>query len=99
MKKSAFIINIGRGSLINQKDLIEALEENWIAGAGLDVTEPEPLPEASKLWEMDNVILTPHTSGFSPTNDQRRFEIFKDNLKRYLNKEKLLNQVDFELKY
>jgi phosphoglycerate dehydrogenase-like enzyme len=48
---------------------------------------------------MDNVILTPHTSGFSPTNDQRRFEIFKDNLKRYLNKEKLLNQVDFELKY
>lgn len=99
MKDSAFIVNIGRGSLIKQDDLIEALKEGLIAGAGLDVTEPEPLPETSKLWEMDNVILTPHTSGFSPTNDQRRFEIFKDNLLRYLDQEELLNQVDFELKY
>ncbi|RAK04856.1 phosphoglycerate dehydrogenase-like enzyme [Halanaerobium saccharolyticum] len=99
MKKSAFIINIGRGSLIKQDDLVEALEKGWIAGAGLDVTEPEPLPETSKLWELDNVILTPHTSGFSPTNDQRRFEIFKANLKHYLAQEELSNQVDFELKY
>jgi phosphoglycerate dehydrogenase-like enzyme len=99
MKNSAFIVNIGRGSLIDQEALIKALEEGWIAGAGLDVTEPEPLPETSKLWEMNNVILTPHTSGFSPTNDQRRFEIFKDNLKRYLSQNELLNQVDFELKY
>jgi phosphoglycerate dehydrogenase-like enzyme len=99
MKNSAFVVNIGRGSLIKQEELVEALEKGWIAGAGLDVTEPEPLPETSKLWEMDNLILTPHTSGFSPTNDQRRFEIFKDNLKHYLNQEELLNQVDFELKY
>ncbi|PUU89662.1 D-2-hydroxyacid dehydrogenase [Halanaerobium sp.] len=99
MKNSAFVVNIGRGSLIKQEELVEALEKGWIAGAGLDVTEPEPLPETSKLWEMDNLILTPHTSGFSPTNDQRRFEIFKDNLKNYLNQEELLNQVDFELKY
>ena len=99
MKDSAFIVNIGRGTLIKQDDLVEALQEGKIAGAGLDVTEPEPLPETSKLWEMDNVILTPHTSGFSPTNDQRRYEIFKDNLKRYLNNKKLFNKVDFELKY
>jgi phosphoglycerate dehydrogenase-like enzyme len=99
MKDSAFIVNIGRGSLINQEALIEALKEEWIAGAGLDVTEPEPLPEKSTLWELDNVILTPHTSGFSPTNDQRRFEIFKDNLKYYVNNESLLNKVDFKLKY
>ncbi|MEC9489457.1 MAG: D-2-hydroxyacid dehydrogenase [Halanaerobiales bacterium] len=99
MKNSAFIVNIGRGSLIKQDDLVEALEKGWIAGAGLDVTEPEPLPATSKLWEMDNVILTPHTSGFSPTNDQRRFEIFKDNLKHYLDQQELLNQVDFKLKY
>ncbi len=99
MKNSAFIINIGRGTLIKQDDLIEALQEGEIAGAGLDVTEPEPLPAANKLWEMENVILTPHTSGFSPTNDQRRYEIFKDNLKRYLNNKKLINKVDFELKY
>ena len=99
MKDSAFIVNIGRGSLIKQADLIKALTENWIAGAGLDVTDPEPLPEESKLWELENVILTPHTAGFSPTNDQRRFEIFRDNLKHYLNSEALLNQVDFKLKY
>lgn len=99
MKKSAFIINIGRGSLINQNDLIKALEEDWIAGAGLDVTDPEPLPENSKLWDLDNVILTPHTSGFSPTNDQRRFEIFKENLESYINSQQLKNIVDFKLKY
>lgn len=99
MKNSAFIVNIGRGSLINQDDLIEALKLGWIAGAGLDVTEPEPLPETSDLWEMDNIILTPHTAGFSPTNDQRRFEIFKDNLKKYLKNKNLLNKVDFKLKY
>lgn len=99
MKESAFIVNIGRGSLIEQDALIEALEADWIAGAGLDVTDPEPLPEASKLWELENVILTPHTSGFSPTNDQRRFELFKENLRFYLKNEDLINQVDFELKY
>jgi len=99
MKKTAFIVNIGRGSLINQEALIEALKKEWIAGAGLDVTEPEPLTENSELWEMENVILTPHTSGFSPTNDQRRFEIFKDNLKHYLNNESLVNRVNFKLKY
>lgn len=99
MKDTAFIVNIGRGSLIKQDELLEALKNNWIAGAGLDVTDPEPLPEDSELWELDNLILTPHTSGFSPTNDQRRFEIFKDNLQRYLNGQSLINKVDFELKY
>ena len=99
MKESSFVVNIGRGSLIEQDALIEALEKGWIAGAGLDVTEPEPLPEESRLWNLENVILTPHTSGFSPTNDQRRFKIFKENLKHYLADEKLINRVDFELKY
>lgn len=99
MKKSAFIINVGRGSLINQPDLIKALKNDWISGAGLDVTKPEPLPETNELWELENVILTPHTSGQSPTNDQRRFNIFKNNLEKYLNKEDLTKQVDFKLKY
>ena len=99
MKNSAFIVNIGRGTLIKQDDLIHALKNNWIAGAGLDVTDPEPLPEDSEIWELDNVILTPHTSGFSPTNDKRRFKIFKDNLKRYINEKELYNKVDFKLKY
>ena len=99
MKDNSFIVNIGRGSLIKQDELLEALKNNWIAGAGLDVTDPEPLPEDSELWELDNLILTPHTSGFSPSNDQRRFEIFKDNLQSYLQNQKLNNLVDFELKY
>jgi phosphoglycerate dehydrogenase-like enzyme len=99
MKNSAFIVNIGRGSLIDQEALIKALEGGWIAGAGLDVTDPEPLPQESKLWDLENVILTPHTSGFSPTNDQRRFELFKENLRLYTNNKNLINQVDFELKY
>lgn len=99
MKDTAFIVNIGRGSLIKQDELLEALKNNWISGAGLDVTEPEPLPEDSELWELDNLILTPHTSGFSPTNDRRRFEIFKDNLQSYLKNQQLKNIVDFQLKY
>lgn len=99
MKKTAFVVNIGRGNLIEPKALIKALKNDWIAGAGLDVTKTEPLPEESELWNLDNVILTPHSSGFSPTNDQRRFNIFKKNLKRYINNDSLINKVDFKLKY
>lgn len=99
MKNSAFIVNIGRGSLIKEQALVTALEKDWISGAGLDVTETEPLPETSPLWDFENVIITPHVSGFSPSNYKRYFAIFKDNLKKYLNNEELVNQVDFELKY
>ena len=99
MKKNSFLVNVGRGELIEQQALIKALKENWIAGAALDVTVPEPLPENSELWDLDNVILTQHSSGFSPTNDKRRFDLFFKNLKRYKNNEQLLNLVDFELGY
>lgn len=99
MKKNAFLVNVGRGELIEQQALIKALKENWIAGAALDVTNPEPLPENSELWDLDNLILSQHSSGFSPTNDKRRFDIFLKNLKRYRNNEQLLNFVDFELGY
>uniref|UniRef100_UPI0030821DC9 NAD(P)-dependent oxidoreductase n=1 Tax=Virgibacillus salexigens TaxID=61016 RepID=UPI0030821DC9 len=63
MKDSALLINIGRGPIIQEEDLIEAMEQKEIAGAGLDVFATEPLPEDSPLWEMDNVIITPHTAG------------------------------------
>jgi phosphoglycerate dehydrogenase-like enzyme len=99
MKSNAFLVNIGRGELIEQKDLIKALKENWIAGAGLDVTYPEPLTENNELWNLENVILTQHSSGFSPTNDKRRFDIFYKNLKKYIENERLFNLVDFELGY
>jgi len=99
MKDDVLFINAARGGVVKEKELYDALVNNEIGGAGLDVTEPEPLPENSKLWELDNVIITPHTSGFSPTNKQRQFKIFKDNLNRYLNQEELLNLIDFDLKY
>ncbi|MFW6269623.1 MAG: D-2-hydroxyacid dehydrogenase [Bacillota bacterium] len=99
MKRDAFLVNIGRGELIEQEALITALKEGWIAGAGLDVTTPEPLPEDNPLWNLDNVILTPHVSGLSPSNKYRKFDIFKDNLERYIKGENLNNVVDFEREY
>lgn len=95
MKPDAFLVNIGRGELVDQEALIKALRNNWIGGAGLDVMTPEPLPEDSPLWDLPNVIITQHSSGLSKKNNDRRMEIFTDNLKRYLNNEKLLNLVDF----
>jgi phosphoglycerate dehydrogenase-like enzyme len=95
MKPHAFLVNIGRGALIDQEALIKALQENWIGGAGLDVTTPEPLPQDSPLWDLPNVILTPHISGSSPTNLARRFDMFNRNLKLFLENKPLENLVDF----
>lgn len=94
MKKSGAIINIGRGPIINEKDLIIALEEKIIAGAGLDVTEVEPLPKESKLWGMENVIITPHHSGWSEKYMVRAIDQFCINLKAYFQGKKLPNLVD-----
>ncbi len=99
MKPDAFLVNIGRGSLVDQDALIKALKEGWIGGAGLDVTSPEPLPQDSPLWELKNVIITPHASGSSPTNDFRRMGIFLRNLEHYLAEQRLENLVDFEEGY
>lgn len=95
MKPDAFLVNIGRGELVDQEALIKALKNNWIGGAGLDVMTPEPLPADNPLWDMSNVMITQHSSGFSRGNNDRRMKIFLDNLKRYLNKENLMNVVDF----
>ncbi|MCP4424954.1 MAG: D-2-hydroxyacid dehydrogenase [Chloroflexi bacterium] len=94
MKPDAYLVNIGRGGLINEKDLVKALKKGWIAGAGLDVFETEPLPSDSPLWTMDNVILTPHVSGFTPHYDERATDLFAENLRRYLAGESLLNLVN-----
>ncbi|MEM7133661.1 MAG: D-2-hydroxyacid dehydrogenase [Chloroflexota bacterium] len=94
MKESAYIINIGRGSTIQQEKLIQALQEGWIAGAGLDVVENEPLAASSPLWAMPNVILTAHYSGLTPQYTERIMEIFLDNLGRYVRGEGLRNVVD-----
>jgi phosphoglycerate dehydrogenase-like enzyme len=94
MKPSAYIINIGRGGLIDQAALIKALEEKRIVGAGLDVATPEPLPKDSRLWDFENVILSPHVSGGMEDYMLRAADLFCENLKRYLDGKKLLNVVD-----
>lgn len=80
MKDSAVFVNIARGKLVNQNDLISALEQEKIAGAVLDVFEEEPLEESSKLWNFDNVIITPHNSFVGDMNNKRMFNIIKHNL-------------------
>jgi phosphoglycerate dehydrogenase-like enzyme len=99
MKRSAYLYNVGRGPSIEPTALLLALVEGWIAGAGLDVTDPEPLPEDSPLWEMPNVLFGQHSSGSSPWNADRITEIFMNNLGRYLRGEPLINMVDGDRGY
>lgn len=95
MKKRAIVINIGRGSIIDTYALVEALNNKKIAGAGIDVTDPEPLPAGHPLWSAENVIITPHVSALSTRNGDRRLAIFTDLLKRYLSGQKMYNTVNF----
>ncbi|MFC1974939.1 D-2-hydroxyacid dehydrogenase [Chloroflexota bacterium] len=99
MKSTAYLVNIGRGGTIQEKPLLRALKEGWIAGAGLDVFETEPLPAGSPLWNLDNLIITPHYSGGTPHYDERALDIFLDNLRRYQANEPLRNVVDKKLGY
>jgi D-2-hydroxyacid dehydrogenase (NADP+) len=99
MKPDAFLINIARGKIIDQKALIRALREGWIKGAGLDVFEEEPLPETSELWGLTNVIITPHVAGATPEYWPRVASLFADNLRRFLDGKELLNVVDKKLGY
>ncbi|WP_338469413.1 D-2-hydroxyacid dehydrogenase [Niallia sp. XMNu-256] len=101
MKPTAFFINVGRGSLVNEEKLVRALQEGEIAGAGLDVFEQEPLDVKSPLWNMDNVIITPHTAGSTEYYNQRVIEeIFIPNLKGYLAGNKpSINLVDYSKGY
>jgi len=94
MKESAYIINVARGSMIQQKALVQALNEGWIAGAGLDVFEKEPLPEDSPLWDMENVVITPHCAAATPYRLDRVIEIFCENLSRYQVGDSLINVVN-----
>ncbi len=99
MKKSAYFINISRGGLVDQPALVRALKEGWIAGAGLDVTTPEPLPSDSPLWDCPNLIITCHTSGFSPQRRVRQMALLAENVRRYANGLPLLNVVDKQRGY
>ena len=94
MKRSAFFINIGRGMTTRLDDLVAALKAGEIAGAGLDVYEQEPLPPDHPLWTMPGVLLTPHTAGYGPYLDERRFEVLSDNCRRFAVGQPLRNLVD-----
>jgi phosphoglycerate dehydrogenase-like enzyme len=94
MRPNAYLVNVARGGLIDEVALARALRKGWIAGAGLDVFEKEPLPADSPLWEQDNVILSPHVAGFSLKYDERATDLFAQNLNRFLAGKPLLNLVD-----
>jgi len=94
MKRSAFFINIGRGMTTRLDDLVAALNTGEIAGAALDVFEQEPLPSDHPLWTMPGVLITPHTAGYGPYLDDRRYDILLDNCQRFLAGEPLRNVVD-----
>lgn len=97
MKSSVVLINVGRGSIINESDLVTALQQQKIAAAVLDVFETEPLPEDSLLWELPNVYVTPHVA--APSCPQDVVEIFVENYGRFTRGESLLHLIDFERGY
>jgi phosphoglycerate dehydrogenase-like enzyme len=99
MKRSAYFINIARGGVVNEADLVKALENGDIAGAALDVFEEEPLPKTSHLWAMENVIISPHTAGNSVHYHEKAADLFIENLQRYLAERPLLNLVKRDLGY
>lgn len=101
MKKDAIILNVGRGNCICTEDLCDALENGIISGAGLDVTEPEPLPPEHRLWNAPGVVITPHISGFFhlPETLRRIVNISIENLEHFNKQEPLKNIVDFNTGY
>ena len=94
MKPSAYLINIGRGAVVQLGALTEALQAGSIAGAALDVFEQEPLPADHPLWDMDNVIITPHVSDTGPYVPERQMELFLENARRFVAGQPLLTIVD-----
>ncbi|HHU56292.1 MAG TPA: D-2-hydroxyacid dehydrogenase [Acholeplasmataceae bacterium] len=93
MKPNAVLINIARGEIINQEDLIVALENNWIRAASLDVAVPEPLPSDNKLWTLDNVYITPHNSLSSPNISMRLAELICENIQNFISGNRLINMI------
>jgi len=99
MKPTSWIVNVARGKLVREKDLIEALASGRLAGAGLDVLEKEPPAADSPLWNMPNVIITPHVAGFRDDYWEAAVDLFSENLRRYRAGWPLLNLVDKQAGY
>jgi phosphoglycerate dehydrogenase-like enzyme len=99
MKSDAYLIVVSRGGIVDEEALADALEAGKLAGAGLDVTEIEPLPAESRLWEAPNTVITPHTAGDSSEKERRCVEILRENLIRFAHGESLMNLVDKQRGY
>src|SRR5438874_196573 len=99
LKPGAYFISVGRGRSTVTADLIAALESGKLAGAGLDVVDPEPLPSDSPLWRLPNVIVTPHVSADTPLAEEQRTALLRENLRRYAAGEPMLSVVDIECGY
>lgn len=99
MRKGSYFIVVSRGALYDGEALAKAIESNHLAGAGLDVTEPEPLPKGHPLWKFENVIITPHIAGRSDGEHRRYMELFTENLRRFAAGKTLLNIVDKQKGY
>ena len=98
-KPGSYFYNLGRGNSVVQDDLIAALKSGQLAGAGLDVTDPEPLPSDNPLWRAPNVVITAHTSGMTPRFRERVIELFADNLERWNSGRELRNYVQIDRGY
>ncbi len=96
MKKTAYLVNVGRGPIVDLADLAEALRAGTIAGAGLDVTDPEPLPAEHPLWSLPNALITPHAASECPNDkmEVRKRQMIMENIRRFAVGEQLLNVVD-----
>jgi phosphoglycerate dehydrogenase-like enzyme len=99
MQPDAYLINVGRGSLIDEAALIEVLKSRRIAGAALDVFEEEPLPAESPFWSLDNVLVTPHTAGVTEGLWGRHYQLIAENLRRFREGRPMLSEVDKRLGY
>jgi phosphoglycerate dehydrogenase-like enzyme len=99
MKSGAFLVNVARGKVVDTQALVAALQSGRLAGACLDVTDPEPLPKESPLWLMKNVVLTPHVASDAELTDERSWAVLKENLRRFAGGEKLENVVDKKAGY
>jgi D-2-hydroxyacid dehydrogenase (NADP+) len=94
MKADSYLINVSRGALVDEPALAEALRSKKIAGAALDVFDKEPLPPESPLWDLENLLITPHTAGFTEKLWDTHYAFFTENLRRYLSHQPLIAIVD-----
>ena len=99
VKRGAVLVNMGRGQLVDNEALLAALSDGTLSCAGLDVFDPEPLPKDSPLWDCPNVYITPHITPAVPDRNGRCLEIIRENVRRYLHEEPLINQVKPEDRY